>query len=290
VLRDLVRAHARPWELDHRPAEVLDVARLLGRSHGELAQAAKLLGEPDEWVHDLDEGGLAGAALDRGGGAHDRPHLHLVDLRVEEPEPAAARPQHRIRLLQRADAPRHLRRVGLVGGRKELVQGRVEQPDRHGEPRHGLEDPLEVLLLERQQPVERLAALLLGGRHDHRAHERQPLLGHEHVLGSAEADALRPELTSLDGILRRVRVGAHLQPAELVGPAEQPLEVLVDLWRDEIDLADDDVARAAVDRDHVSFGKLLVPEGDCPLVEVDREPLAAGDARLPHAASDHGRV
>jgi hypothetical protein len=36
---------------------------------------------------------------------------------------------------------------GDVG--QELVQGRVEQPDRHRQPVHGLEDADEVLALER---------------------------------------------------------------------------------------------------------------------------------------------
>ena len=75
------------------------------------------------------------------------------------------------------------------------------------------------------------------------ADEREALLGHEHVLGPAEADALGAELARLRRVLGRVRVRAHLQPADLVGPAEDGLEVLVDLGRDERHLADDDVAR-----------------------------------------------
>ena len=43
--------------------------------------------------------------------------------------------------------------VGQV--REELVQRRVEQPDRHREPGHRLEQPLEVLLLEREQLGQR---------------------------------------------------------------------------------------------------------------------------------------
>ena len=43
--------------------------------------------------------------------------------------------------------------VSQVG--QELVQRRIEQPDRHRQALHRLEDALEVALLERQQPVER---------------------------------------------------------------------------------------------------------------------------------------
>ena len=140
--------------------------------------------------------------LDRERGAGDRADLHLVDLRVHEPEPAAARAEHRVRLVQRADPGAH-RLVGrLLLGRQELVQRRVEQPDRHRQAGHRLEDALEVGLLERQQPVERGAAAGLVSARIISCIDRQPLLAEEHVLGAAEADALGAELA------RPRRVGA----------------------------------------------------------------------------------
>ena len=60
VLGDLVGAHARARQLDHRAAEVLDLALLRDRAHGQLAQPAQLLGEADERMHDLDERRLPG--------------------------------------------------------------------------------------------------------------------------------------------------------------------------------------------------------------------------------------
>jgi hypothetical protein len=53
--------------------------------------------------------------------------------------------------------------------RHELVQRRVEQPDRDGEPVHRAEDAGEVVTLHRQQPVERLAALSDVARRSSRA-------------------------------------------------------------------------------------------------------------------------
>ena len=101
------------------------------------------------------------------GGAHDRVDLHLVDLGIQDPEPAAAGAEHRVALVDFLD-PRqqHLEllevvvllearaldlraQLGQVG--QELVQRRVEQPDRHRQALHRLEDALEVLLLKRQQ-------------------------------------------------------------------------------------------------------------------------------------------
>ena len=89
----------------------------------------------------------------------------------------------------------------LLERRQELVERRVEQPDRHRQPRHRLEDPLEVGLLERQEPVERGAAPGVVVREDHLLHDRQPLLAEEHVLGPAEADPLGAELARLRGVL-----------------------------------------------------------------------------------------
>ena len=88
-------------------------------------------------------------------GAHDRPDLHLVDLGPLQAEAAAARPEHRVRLVKRLDPLAHALVGRLLERRQELVQRRVEQPDRHRQPGHRLEDPLEVGLLHRQQALER---------------------------------------------------------------------------------------------------------------------------------------
>src|SRR5205814_1230068 len=83
---------------------------------------------------------------------------------------------------------------------------------------------------------------LLRVGHDHLAYDRKPVRGHEHVLGPAEADALRAELARSLGVFGRVRVRSHLEAPHRVGPAEDRLEVVVQLRRDERDLA----AEAAV--------------------------------------------
>ena len=112
---------------------------------------------------------------------------------------------------------------------QELVQRRVEQPDGDRQALHRLEDPLEVVLLERQQLVERRAAAGLVVGHDHPLHLRLAVGGHEHVLGAAQPDALGAEGARAAGVLGRVGVGAHAERAQLVAPAEQRLEARVDL-------------------------------------------------------------
>ena len=105
--------------------------------------------------------------------------------------------------------------------RQELVQGRIEQPDRHRQAVHRLEDPDEVLALERFELGQGgLASGLVVGQ-DHLAHGDDPLVAEEHVLGAAQADPLGAELAGLGGVLRGVGVGADLERADLVGPLHQ---------------------------------------------------------------------
>ena len=91
-------------------------------------------------------GASPGSFSHRQPGAHDRPHLHLVDLGMQDPEAHAARAEHRVRLLELVDAVERLlellhvavaldARVLELGGEllgvgEELVQRRVEQADR----------------------------------------------------------------------------------------------------------------------------------------------------------------
>ncbi len=213
---------------------------------------SELLDEADERMHDLDEWRIARPVVYGTRGAHDRAHLHLVDLRELQAEPAASRPEHRVRLVQLADAVAHGIRRRLLERREELVERRIEQADRHGQPRHRLEDPLEVALLHREEPVEDRATLLLVAREDHLADDREPLLPHEHVLGPAEADALRTELARLHSVLGCVGVRQHAHAPEVVGPLEDRPEVLVDSGGHERGGPDHDATRSAVHRDHVA--------------------------------------
>ena len=104
-----------------------------------------------------------------------------------------------------------------------------------GKPAIASKIPLEVALLQREQPVERAAALVLVAREDHLAHDREPVVGHEHVLGAAEPDPLGAELTRLCRVFGRVGVCPHAEPTKLVRPAQDRPEVLVDRGRNERD-------------------------------------------------------
>ena len=102
------------------------------------------------------------------------------------------------------------------------------------------------------------------------------------MLRAAEADALGAELPRLRRILWRVGVRADAEPAQLVGPAEDRAEVLVDRGRDERHRPDDHAPCAPVDRELVAFAQLGVADPERARLRVDRERVAAGDAGLPH--------
>src|SRR4030095_3364836 len=130
---DFVRTNAGSRELDHRPNEVLGLALRRRGVDGELAKPAQLLLEAYERVHDLDERRLSGPLAHCDGGADDRPHLHLVDLRILEPEAAAARPEHRIRLLEGPNPRPHPVVFRLLERRQKLMEWWIEPPGGHGQ-------------------------------------------------------------------------------------------------------------------------------------------------------------
>ena len=185
--------------------------------------------------HDLRLGLAAGLEPGRRG-LEDRPGLHGEQVRDGDAEPDAAQAEHGVLLVQALDGGEQLavallalaarvrdgqldRELGEVG--QELVQRRVDEPDRDRQPVHGLEDAGEVLALERQQLGEGglLPRLVVG--HDEVLDELAPL-AEEHVLGAAQADALGPEPAGARGVLGRVGVRADLHPAGGVGVLHQP--------------------------------------------------------------------
>ena len=140
------------------------------------------------------------------------------------------------------------------------MQRRVEQADRDRQAVHRLEDALEVLLLQRQQLVERGAPRSSSVvREDHLAHLRL-------AVGAMNMCSVRhrpmpcgAELARLARVLGRVGVRAHAEPAQLVGPREHALEVLGHLGLDERDVVDGDRAGRAVDRDAVALAQRPCP-------------------------------
>src|SRR5687768_15355912 len=111
-------------------------------------------------------------------GPQDRPHLHLVDLGVQDSEATAAQTEHRIGLAERTYRPQEylalLKLLAVAAGcpklndfgqqlfvpRQELVEWRIEKPNDDWQPSHGLQNLVEITFLDREQLVESRAVAL----------------------------------------------------------------------------------------------------------------------------------
>ena len=170
------------------------------------------------------------------------------------------------------------------------MQRRVEQADGDGQPVHRFEDLDEIGPLRDAQLLE-CGFLGLGGvGEDHAAHDRQPVVAEEHVLGPAQADALGTELAGVGRVGTVVGVGPHreLPLADAVGPAEDHVELLRRLARRQRDLAEHDLAGGAVDRQDITLAD--GDPGDGEALTRDADLLRPDDRRLPPAAGHHRRM
>jgi len=217
-------------------------------------------------------------------------------------------PEHRIRFMEGLDPrldgaqllmpggvdaegvdPRELLEDLLVAG-QELVQRRIEEPDRHGMAVHGREDADEVLPLKRQQPVDGLAPRLLVERHDHLADDGDAVFLEEHVLGPNQADALGLELARFDRVVRCIGIGAHAGRAHLAGPVEQLPELRGQLRIHEGQRAQHDLAGRAVQRHGLSLAHDHAARAKETVLLVHHHVARTHHTALAPPTGDHGRV
>ena len=254
----------------------------------------------DERHHHLGRHRLAGLLRGGDGALENRPRLHLRHLREGNGDAAAAEAEHRVELVQLLGAALQLVGVGahglrhfgdlLVAVRQELVQGRIEQPDRHRQTRHDLEQIGEVAALNRQEFCQRGAAALLVVGENHFAHRDDAVALEEHVLGTAEADPLGPELPRHAGVVRRVGIGANAEAARFVRPFHDRRKLAGEFRLQHRDGAFDHLAGRTVDRDRRAFLECLARDRHRLLGIVDTNAAGARDARLAHAARDDRRM
>ena len=110
--------------------------------------------------------------------------------------------------------------------RQELVHRRIEQPHRHRQPLHGLEDAFEVGSLDWQQAIERRSTFFGRLGQNHFLHDGQTIRAVEHAFGTAQADAHGAKVTRALCVFRRVGVAHHLEPRHLVSPGQQQFHLL----------------------------------------------------------------
>ena len=107
--------------------------------------------------------------------------------------------------------------VLFLGG-NELVERRIQEADGYRIALHGLVNAFEVALLHRLQLGQSSLALLNGVGADHLADGVDTVIVEEHVLGTAQADALSAELARLLGVAGSIGIGAYLQLAGTCQP------------------------------------------------------------------------
>ena len=238
--------------------------------------------------------------------------------------------QHRVELVQRLDDLLDRADLHAHGGshrflagrvvRQELMQRRIEQTYGAGAAFERLENAHEVLALQRQQLFERLAVLLHGiqiGRnlltgflqlsqildlvlglelldglgHENEAAEADNAIAfEEHVLGAAEADAFGAELDRHGRVMRRIRIGADLQLAVLVGQGHDLTERSGQLGIDRINLAEVDRTGRPVQRNPVALLDGLTAGDELALLIVHGHITGTGYAAGSHAARHHSGV
>ena len=305
VLGELVGDHRGARELYHGSDHVFELYAVLGELLlrdfvYEVAHGLHLELGSDERDHDVGDD-LDALLRELARRVEDGAYLHLVDFRIDHAEAASAEAEHRVLLVEFAgagDGRLYLLGLGAVRVegleglrelrylRKELVERRVEETDGDGQPFHGLEDSVEVGFLHDLEFVELYDSLFLRRGDYHLLHDGQTVGVHEHVLGAAEADALRSEGAGAAGVFRRVGVGPDLELRDLVGVVEELAEVVVELRVDEFHLADYDVAVASVEGEVFVFLDGHVADGEGFGGEVDLYGFGSGDAGLAESAGD----
>ena len=303
LLGDVVGGEGRTGDLDHSADLVVHVAaglldELLCYLVNGLLHICQLLCLTDQGNHDLRRdlpGRTAGA--DGQGGLDDGGGLHLGDLGIGDVQAAAAVAHHGVELMEAVNGVAQvlLRDVHLLGQGldigvvigQELMEGRVEQADGDGLAHHGLINILKVLLLHGLDLGQGPLALLHRLGHDHLADGGNAVGIKEHMLGAAQADALRAEVLGLAGVLGSVGVGADLEGAVLVGPVHDALKLAGDLGLGGVEALAVDVAGGAVQADPVALLEGAPAQGELLGCLVDDDVAAAGDTAGAHAAGHH---
>ncbi|MCG3774518.1 MAG: hypothetical protein JW395_1341 [Nitrospira sp.] len=102
--------------------------------------------------------------------------------------------------------------------RQKFVQRRIEQTNGDRVARHLAIESDEILFLQRQELIEKLFPLFFRPRQDHLLHDRNTILGKEHMFRPTEADPFRTETTRDLRLIRHIRIGADTKRPHFVGP------------------------------------------------------------------------
>ena len=207
-------------------------------------------------------------------GARDRAHLHLVDLRPLDAEPAAARAEHRVRLGERLDPAAHPLVRRLLERREELVQRRIEEADGDRQPAIASKIPSKSACWNgssRSSAARRPAsseARIISCTTGSRSSPKNMCSVRQRPMPS------RAELARLRRVRPRCR-RSRAPSARRTSSAQPRIVSKSSLIAGgtSANLADDDAARAAVDGDHVALVQRVLADPHRLRVDVDLEAL-----------------
>ena len=110
------------------------------------------------------------------------------------------------------------------------------------------------------------------------------------MLGAAQADALGAEVARHLRVARRVGVGAHAKPPELVGPRHQLAEVVAERRLNRRHSSEEDSSGRAVNGDPLALGDDNAVDVELLLAVINVQNARAAHAGLAHAARDYSRM
>ena len=170
------------------------------------------------------------------------------------------------------------------------MERRVQKTNGYREAVHSPEYCLEVASLHREYLSERVLSLLSRLRYYHLADSGYSILCKEHVLGTAEAYALRAELLSLLSVARRIGVRSYLHRSYLVYPAHKRAEVAGHFSRFGLYLAEVNVTRRTVYRNIIALLYNRIAYAEASVIVIYFYISAARYAARAHTARDDRRV
>ncbi len=243
----------------------------------------------DERDHHLEGGAHTfGGHVDPGG--EQGTDLSRIEPGTHHGEPYAAHPEHGVGLAQRRGAgglPVVVVAVAVMG--EELVHRSIQQTYRQRSISHGTQQVTEVLALRVSQGHESLALVVGILSHDDPADQRQPGT-QELVFGAAQTDALGAQPDGARRVGRGIRVGPNPEPAVVVGPAEQNIELRGRGRRAHLDRPGIHLTGPPVDRNDVPLAQLPPVGADAARDRIDPQRGRATHRGPAGAAGDHSRV
>ena len=180
--------------------------------------------------------------------------------------------------------------VSLISGH-ELMQRRIQEADADGLAAKSLEQAFKVSLLHGLDLGQSGFALFHGLSADHFTESADTVGIEEHMLGTAQTDALSAESSSLTGVLGSIGIGTDGHGLILVRQLHDTAEVAaVGIGGHGGDQFTVNVAGAAIQRHNIAFTIGLTGQGEALVLFVHLDIAATRDAAGTHAAGHNSRM